>query len=351
MTEQVDGHVTHALNLRRYLARRADVVAHWFPTADAKSDLWSRVTAPGLRMGLRARDAMRDGRAKQCDAILAHTQNILLFAPDLMRSLPTVISTDASPLGFHELAHAYRHEIHAKWVEAAKRVWNRQVFHAAAKIVSMSDWATRGLMEHYGVAADKIETVPVSVDTNLWKPSDESRPRDGVVRFLFVGGDFKRKGGDLLVKWAEVTTAKNWEIHFVTRTAVPMPRGVHVHRFDNNSHGLVALAQKCDAFVLPTRGDTSSFASVEAMAAGLPVITTRVGGVAELVVNEETGFVIAANDFDALNDRMTRLIQSPSLRRSMGAAARRRAVAHYDVTKNCKRIIDLMTQLSTPRAH
>jgi glycosyltransferase involved in cell wall biosynthesis len=351
MTEMLDGHVTHELNLRRHLAERRDVNAHWFPVGSDPHDLWSRVGPVGIRMGLRARAAMQAARgALQCDVIFSHTQNVVLFAPDLMLRVPTVISTDASPLGFHQFAEAYDHKIHADWIERAKTVWNGAVFRASARIIAMSEWARRGIIDDYGLEESHVQTIPQGVDTSSWTPAPERRRADGVVRFLFVGGAFRRKGGDLLLQWAGRTHLKNWEIHIVTRDdGLRLPDGVTLHRFSNNAEGLIRLAQSCDAFVLPTRGDCSPFVLAEAMAAGLPVITTRVGGVPEFVVEGKTGHVIPPNDYDALDAAMTDLIHRTEARVAMGEAARLRAVEHYDVRRNCRRIVDLLLDVAATR--
>jgi glycosyltransferase involved in cell wall biosynthesis len=74
----------------------------------------------------------------------------------------------------------------------------------------------------------------------------------------------------------------------------------------------------------------------------MPTIATRVGGVSELIVEGETGFLMPSDDFDALNDRMIHLLQWPTARRRMGEAARRRAVAHHDTSHTCARVVDLL---------
>jgi glycosyltransferase involved in cell wall biosynthesis len=61
---------------------------------------------------------------------------------------------------------------------------------------------------------------------------------------------------------------------------------------------------------------------MEAMAAGLPVLATRVGGVPELVRDGETGLVIAPGDVAAIRDGLARLLADPALRRKMGEAGR-----------------------------
>ena len=63
-------------------------------------------------------------------------------------------------------------------------------------------------------------------------------------------------------------------------------------------------------------------AIIEAMAAGKPVVATRVGGVPELVQEAETGFLVKVGDVQALAERLARLLADPALRRRMGQRAR-----------------------------
>ena len=70
---------------------------------------------------------------------------------------------------------------------------------------------------------------------------------------------------------------------------------------------------------------------LEAMAAGLPVVASAVGGIPELVVDGETGLLVPPGDPDALADALGKLITDPELRQRLGAAGRARAEACFDL--------------------
>jgi glycosyltransferase involved in cell wall biosynthesis len=72
---------------------------------------------------------------------------------------------------------------------------------------------------------------------------------------------------------------------------------------------------------------------IEAMAAGLPVVASSVGGLPELVADGETGILVPAGDAVALAEALARLLDDPELRRSYGAAARRRALERFDLAR------------------
>jgi glycosyltransferase involved in cell wall biosynthesis len=86
----------------------------------------------------------------------------------------------------------------------------------------------------------------------------------------------------------------------------------------------------------------------EAMAAGLPIITTRIAAIPEAVKDNESGFVIDVDDADALRDRLQRLVATPDLRARMGEVARGIAEARFDIKKNAARIVELLLDMALP---
>ena len=84
-----------------------------------------------------------------------------------------------------------------------------------------------------------------------------------------------------------------------------------------------------DVFVLPSYNEGLPMALLEAMAQGVPVISTTVGGIPELVRDGQEGILVQAGDKAALGNAILRLLESPALRTEMGAAARRRVVEQF----------------------
>jgi glycosyltransferase involved in cell wall biosynthesis len=163
------------------------------------------------------------------------------------------------------------------------------------------------------------------------------------MRILFVGGDFVRKGGDLLLDVYRRHLRARSELHLVTSADVPAEEGVHVYRnVRPHSPELLRLYRDADVFALPTRADCFAVVLAEAMAAGMPVIATRVAAIPEAVDDGDTGFVVDIDDAEALRDRLMRLCTSEDLRLRMGRRARQVAEARFDMDKNANRIAELL---------
>ncbi|NMG28306.1 TIGR03087 family PEP-CTERM/XrtA system glycosyltransferase [Aromatoleum evansii] len=100
-----------------------------------------------------------------------------------------------------------------------------------------------------------------------------------------------------------------------------------------------------DVFVLPSRAEGISNTILEAMACGLPVIATRVGGNAELVLDGETGILVPASDSDALADALARYVGDGGMLRRHGEAGRQRAVEEFSIDGMVARYAQLYESL------
>lgn len=106
--------------------------------------------------------------------------------------------------------------------------------------------------------------------------------------------------------------------------------------------GVYGLLQNCDIFVLPTYYEAISLSILEAMACGLPVVASKVGGIPEVVKDGDTGFLVAPKDINQLRDRLERLILSKKLREEMGQKGRERVIAFFSIEKTRNEIAQLL---------
>jgi glycosyltransferase involved in cell wall biosynthesis len=98
-------------------------------------------------------------------------------------------------------------------------------------------------------------------------------------------------------------------------------------------------------FVLPSLEEGFPMAALEAMAAGLPVVASAVGGIPELVEDGRTGWLVPPRDPRALGERIRLLLRNPDTRRAMGAAGRARVRDHFSERKMVAAIADVYDQL------
>jgi glycosyltransferase involved in cell wall biosynthesis len=84
---------------------------------------------------------------------------------------------------------------------------------------------------------------------------------------------------------------------------------------------------------LPTYGDTNPWAITEAMACGTPVVSTRVGGIPDMLGGGEAGLLVGHGDRAALREALLALARDPARRRELGAAARARCEQRYDARR------------------
>jgi glycosyltransferase involved in cell wall biosynthesis len=353
--EQALGHVAYGLGLRQALSDRTDMECVWLDIPFGEGHI-GKVPVIGrnwtVRGSLRAERAIAGARRqRRLDALFIHTQTISLFSAVHMARVPTLLSLDATPLNYDELAHHYRDRVHPPAIERAKLLAHRAVMRQVRRFTTWSQWAKDSLTRDYGARADHVTVLaPGTVLSHFPDPKARPPRREGPLRALFVGGDFVRKGGDLLVRvWRERLRGKV-ELHLVTGAELTPEDGLHVYRgLRPLSPELLQRYADADVFVLPTRADCLAVVLGEAMAASLPIVTTRVGAHAEAVENGGSGFLIDTDSAGALGDSLERLAADPALREGMAARSRQIGEERFDMNRNANRIGDMLVELASGR--
>ena len=349
--EQTLGHVAHTRNLERAL-RATDWIEGEIvrlPYEPAGHGRLPGLRNWSLRASLMARAALKRRLGEgPLDAAFIHTQVASLLSVGVMRSVPTVVSLDATPVNFDDVGDAYGHRRGRSLAEAAKASVNRRSFMAAAALVTWSGLAADSLVGDYGVPASRVHVIPPGVDLALFRPPERAGHPDGPVRVLFVGGDFVRKGGpDML---AALQGVPGVELDVVTGSEVgQVPPGVrcHVHRgLRPSDPALLELYRRADVFALPTRGDCLPQVLAEAAASGLPLIATDVGAIAEVVRHGDNGFLVPVGSPADLRLALHRLVDNAELRLAMGQASLDLARREHDALANNRRIFELMGEVA-----
>ena len=163
-------------------------------------------------------------------------------------------------------------------------------------------------------------------------------------RVVFVGRLIEQKRLDiLLVAWGKVVHAEKahailelWGsglMETVLRRRCDELRLTYSTIFRGHVEDVRSHLPEMDVFVLPSQVEGNSNAVLEAMAAGLPIVSTRVGGTPMLVGHEGANFLCDPGDVDSLAANMLKLIRDPELRVQVGSAMRRRVERHFDISR------------------
>jgi len=199
---------------------------------------------------------------------------------------------------------------------------------AASRIRVASSWAARSLCAR-GVDPSRISVVPHAVDLGRFSPALGAGARQAeTLRVVFVGQLGLGKGFPYLLEALRRLRTERIHVEFVGATGDPWCRRL----FKTLSAGLPVSAApgdprpayaRADLLVLPTLHDGFGFVVAEAMACGLPVITTDRCGAAEWLREGESGWIVPAGEIDPLAAALEEALRRRSALREMGTVARR----------------------------
>jgi glycosyltransferase involved in cell wall biosynthesis len=230
-----------------------------------------------------------------------------------------------------------------RWIKRATAVqrlldiWDScRRWQIAQQIIVWSESARRGHIEA-GVAPERLIVIPPFVGLPLLR--SVGHHHNNVVRLLFIGNDFQRKGGhDLLMAYRRLRSQYGDQINLtvIGRDGATVALGATPGLVALGSVSHAALLEHAyaehDLFVLPTHHEGYGVTVLEAMAHGLPCVVTDVGAMPDMVVDGYNGFRITSGNVEQLVVALSRLIENPELRHQMSMVARRRVETHFSPT-------------------
>jgi glycosyltransferase involved in cell wall biosynthesis len=190
----------------------------------------------------------------------------------------------------------------------------------------------------------KIRALPPRVNTDLFRPPQTRKAPDGWLDLAIVGTLTERKGQLRLLQTLEKADIPV-RLHIVgegpdraeleRRLAESRSGQLRVHLHGQVDHASLAkILAGCDALVMYSRHEGTPRAILEAMATGMPVITTDAGFCADIVEHQKEGIVLSTTDTDAdLLRQLKHLLHNPSVLRAMGNAALDRARQQFAADK------------------
>jgi glycosyltransferase involved in cell wall biosynthesis len=222
--------------------------------------------------------------------------------------------------------------------------------------------------EHIDRIRDKAEVIYNAVALERFasgtsvRESLQLRPQQFVVGI--VSQLAKRKGIDLIVEAAVELIPRHPELVFLVAGGTPpvgdqeFPKEVRARandpvfdgrlRFLGGRSDIPDLLATCDAFLLPSRAEPLGIAIIEAMAAGLPVIASRVGGIPEIINTPSIGTLIEPS-VDSIVKAVGDLLTAPDRGRAMGLAGAQSLQGRFDAASVAARWNELYAQLARAR--
>jgi glycosyltransferase involved in cell wall biosynthesis len=281
------------------------------------SAMSERYGARSLGMALAGRGAARAALEAGARVVLLSTLQNAPFVP-LRKGVVYLVYGDCTTA---QLAEVYGGRTLGFPGSLVVRRIRRLVDHGAY-FLCMSDWYRRALRDEFAIPDDRLPLLPFYVDAEKWTPSDEVRPRPRP-RVLFIGGDFVRKGGDVIYELARRGEFRQVDFHIVSDHAVARTANLHPHRgLKADSAELVRLVASCDLMLAPTRADASPIAVLEAAACALPCIATRLGAMSEIIMDGVTGSLLAQPRMELFAAELSVYLANPRMIALRGANAR-----------------------------
>lgn len=240
------------------------------------------------------------------------------------------------------------------------RIFEERMLERSNKIIAVSDFTRRELLQYYEVKEDKIRVIHNGVDVNKFQPADDKRrakeelgfnPDDIIV--LSVGRLYARKGLFTLIESMPAVTRKFPRAKFVISgkgQSNEMKKLVaHAQKLgvrDNlvftgyyPDRKLPRLYQAADVFAFSTFYENLPFAVLEALSTGLPVVTTRVGGIPEMIEDGKNGFLVQPFNSRELSDRILCFLEHPGAASEMAFLAREIIEERFDWRLIVKKVL------------
>jgi glycosyltransferase involved in cell wall biosynthesis len=214
----------------------------------------------------------------------------------------------------------------------------RAAYTCAHRVVANSRAASDRLRSE-GVPQRRISIIPNGLDLAMFSERGTRSPLRPRRRVLMVANLRPEKGHDTLIDAASIVLQAYADARFDIVGGGPQrdrlialaeARGVApAFSWLGHREDVAALAMAADIFVLPSRSEAFPNALLEAMASGLPAVASRVGGIPELIADEQTGLLVRPGDAAGLADAICRLMSDSGLAARLGAAARDHVESRY----------------------
>jgi glycosyltransferase involved in cell wall biosynthesis len=246
------------------------------------------------------------------------------------------------------------------------RSYEKKLMKRSDALIAVSKYTVNELTELYGIEKEKIHVIYNGVDVDKFKP----RPNRAELRqefclkkdkkiVLFVGRLYHRKGLEILLRSIPPVLKEYDDVNFVISGKGFKQKELSLRNLTKElgiedyvtflgyvpDEKLPHLYSASDIFVLPAIYENFPFAILEAQSTGLPVISTKVGGIPEFLVTNENGLVIDPGNESQLTQGILTLLQDSKLAKQMGDQGRKLIEEKLDWCLITDQVIDLYHKL------
>lgn len=225
-------------------------------------------------------------------------------------------------------------------------------------VVCISDYARSQLMALSDVSSwEKLHVVHVGIPIDQFTLARERDPRRRERRVLSIGRLVPDKGQAILLQAVALLAGRGCELHVTLAGDGPSRVGLEELAEElgiasrtsfvgavgqDDIHDLYAQAS---IFCLASFAEGVPCVLMEAMSMELPVISTRIAGIPELIDDQDTGLLVAPGQPGLLADAIERLLADPAFAREMGARARLKVIAEFDAVSSAEQLHELFLRM------
>ena len=232
-----------------------------------------------------------------------------------------------------------------------------KLMESAKAVVTVSDFGVCYLKERFPVVAEKIHRVYNGIDLTKFQRADFRGSKQSIIA---IGRLIEKKGFGDLVRACEILQRRGRDfrcqiigegpLETILRTEVDN-RALREHVLVTGPLSQTEIRMRLASatmFVLPCVAEPSGAMDnlptviMEAMAAGLPVVSTRLGGIPEMVLHGETGLLVSPNDPAALASAIETFLVDPALGKCFGQAGYERSQGLFSIEKNVRELVEFI---------
>jgi len=361
LPSRAGGSVVYSSNLAMELEKRGHTVeffASRYPQEDRRNKMGTDIAVRasrcyGLAFGINPISYVLSRLMKSpVDVVHAHSY---IFFTSNQAALASRLTGIPLVLHIHGATYVRQPELDKK---TRARLWLKEKFYdptlgkwtvrSAEAIAAVSKYDMQKCQEVFDIDSDRLHLIPNAVDTAVFHPP--ATPAGGHV-VTYVGRLEPWKGAFSLLKIARLVRKEVPDVQFnfvgdgstrreLMRTSQDLLNNVRFHG-DVDHKTVASLLRSTSVLILPSFVEGLPTVCLEALASGVPVVASNVGGTSEVVIEGKTGYLRPPDDLASMSDCVVKLLRDDRLRIRMGVAGRKLVEESY----SWQRIAELTERL------